>query len=165
MALNRKLVDGENEYLVIERIEPVFAGKNHLHADMWVGMGTFDEKPMRLVIRNTREVRARFLEAGYVPADILCNVVTTVQITVLTSWEAGYGLQVAEVVPAVETVHSGQERDDGWRLDVVKFGKPEVVGTVATFARIGCEVVWTKDGAGRYVRTWGEFRTVYEGKS
>ena len=165
MALNRKLIDGENEYVTITRIEPRFIGRNHLNPDMWVGHAEMDGEPLLFSIRNTREDRNRFLAAGYVPYDILRNVDTAVRITVLTAWDTERGWCVGEVIHATETVHSAQERDAAWKVDVGTLGKPTVTGIVATFARIGYVVVWTKTEAGRYVRDENGIQTVYEGKS
>lgn len=160
---NRRAIDGENELVTLTAIEPRFLGKNHMHPDMWVGKGELFGEPIHLLIRNTREHRDRFLKAGYVPADLFKNVEVKTNVTVLTEYD-GHNLIIADVMPATDTVLPASERDAAWKLDVAMFGKPVVVGEMATFARMGDSVVWTKDEQGRYVRTWGNVKAVYEGK-
>lgn len=164
MVANHKTQDGENELVTIDRIEPVFMGTGHLYSDWWVAVGMLFDDPLRMVIKT--QDRRKFLDAGYIPADIFKNVVTHVRINVITAWAAGQGLYVGEVLPAHETVLSDSERQAAWKLDIVKFGGFKWDGgDVATFARLGERVVWTKNETGAYVRIEGNTKTVYEGKA
>lgn len=169
MALtkDRPLVDGENEYIVIERIAPVLKGRQHLHPDWWTGEGKLDGVLMRLTI--LREDRALFLAAGYVPDAILKNIATTVSISILTRKDDANRWRIAEVVSRDESavVHTEVERQAAWKADLVAFGSSyqRLSETELQFSNSRGWVTWTRASDGRYVRLTATQRDVYEGKT
>lgn len=163
MVANRRLQDGENEYVTVTRSIPVYVNALHRDPNHWYLEGIFDGKVMSFRVLN--EDRPKFIQAGYVPREIFAAKEIAVNITVLSTYDEIHRWRVAEVLPAVEVVHTEAERQTAWKLDVVKYGKFDFDGKVtATFARMGERVVWTRDDAGQYVRIEGNTKTVYEGK-
>jgi hypothetical protein len=163
---DRPLVDGENEYITIERIVPAFKGRNHMFADYWVAEGTLDGILMRLTVLH--EDRKMFLDAGYVPAEIMTLNPKTVHIDVRTMKDARNRWRVAEVIHGNETdhVHSEAERQTAWLADLITYRRKVTVdGTTARFECAGeLPVVWTKDEHGRYIRTCDGVRKVFAAK-
>lgn len=159
------LIDGQNEYLSISRIIPVYAGKRHQHPDYWFLEGELYGKVMSLKVIT--EDRRKFLEAGYIPAQLFTFKETAVNITVLTDHDDAHGWRVGEVLPAIETVHTEAERQAAWVADCALFGGRFTMlagNTGARFERIGQVIEWGKDAAGRYTRTENGVVTVYVGK-
>lgn len=163
---DRPLVDGENEYITIERIVPVMKGRNHMHPDYWQAEGKLDGLTMKLIILH--EDRPMFLAAGYTPYDIFKNVETRVHIGILTTKDDRNRWRVAEVVASEETahVHTEAERQAAWGRDVRSFGgKVMVSGCEARFVHLGDWVTWAKDERGNYVRITETTKTLYAAKA
>jgi hypothetical protein len=162
----RRLEDGENEQVTIERIIPQFKGRNHLFADEWIAEGRFDGILMRLTVLH--EDRKLFLDAGYIPAEILTLNPKTVRIDVITIKDDRNRWRIAEVVNSNESdhVYSEGERQTAWLADLITFRhKVTMTGTTARFERLGeLPVVWTKDEHGRYIRTCDGTRKVFAAK-
>jgi hypothetical protein len=162
----RPLVDGENEYITIERIVPAFKGRQHLHPDYWTAEGLLDGKLMRLTILHAD--RPMFLAAGYTPYDIFQNVETAVHIDIVTRKDDANRWRVAEVVASAETayVHTEAERQAAWVTDLREFGGAfqRVGDCEARFVRLGNWVTWVREAGGEYVRITGGGQTRYAGK-
>lgn len=166
-----RLQDGENELMVVTRITPGF-DFGHMHADWWTLHAVYGakghEKAYTLTVRNTREERDKFLNAGYTPRSIFQNTaVGDLAITVLTTWSAERGLFVDEVIHADENapVLSEAERQEQWAADLKTFGGSySLVGQEARFTLAKQWVTWTKNAAQQYVRITATSRTLYEGK-
>lgn len=168
MALKtRRLEDGENEQVTIERIAPAFKGRNHLFADYWIAEGRFDGVLMRLTVLH--EDRKLFLDAGYIPAEILTLNPKAVRIDVITIKDDRNRWRIGEVIHSNESnhVYSESERQTAWLADLITFRhRVAVNGTEARFEQLGeLPVVWTKDESGRYIRTCGDTRKVFAAKA
>lgn len=168
MALkDHRLQDGENEQITIERIIPQFKGRNHLFADEWIAEGRFDGILMRLTVLH--EDRRKFLDAGYIPAEILTLNPKSVRIDVITVKDDRNRWRIAEVIHSNESghVYSEGERQTAWLADLATFlNRYTLVGTEARFERLGeLPVVWTKDEQGRYIRTCDGTRKVFAAKA
>lgn len=167
LPTDRRLVDGENEYITITSINPVMAKRNHLHPDWWQAEGKFDG--LKMVLTILREDRALFLEAGYVPDAILKNIATSVNINILTRKDDGNRWRVAEVVSRDEsaTVHTDAERQAAWKADLVAYGNSyqRLSATELQFSNSRGWTTWTRDSEGHYVRLTATQRDLYEGKA
>jgi hypothetical protein len=165
---DRPLVDGENEYITLTAIAPVFKGRQHLHPDYWQAEGRLDGVLMRLTVIH--EDRRLFVEAGYVASEVLKNIATTVSIEVRTMLDDRNRWRVAEVVSRDENavVHTEAERHADYLADLQAFGGKftRLGATELQFSTSARWVNWSVDGNGRYVRlaSTGE-RTLYAAKA
>lgn len=167
MALKtRRLEDGENEQITIERLLPVFKGRNHLRPDYWTAEGRFDGILMRLTVLT--EDRKLFVDAGYVPAEIFKHVVTTVNIDVITIKDDGNRWRIGEVVHRDESapVHTDAERQADYLTDLHAYGGTftRIGATELQFSVAGRWVNWSTDSKGRYVRLTATDRKLYARK-
>ena len=164
---DRPLVDGENEYITITRIVPMFKGRQHLRPDYWLAEGKLDGILMRLTVEVAD--RAMFVAAGFVPAVIFQHVETTVNIDVVTMKDAANRWRPANVVSRDEnaTVHTDAERQQAWKADLVKYGSSyqRISAAELQFSNSRGWVTWTRNEQGQYVRLTATTRDLYEGKA
>lgn len=168
MALpkDRPLVDGENEYVTIERMLPQFKVRGHLRPDYWLAEGKLDGILMRLTVETSD--RRMFVEAGYVPAEIFQHIETTVSIDVITIKDDRNRWRIGEIVHRDENahVHTDVERQAAWKADVVAYGGKfqRISDTELQFSTAGKWITWTRNERGQYVRLTATDRTLYAGK-
>lgn len=167
LTKDRSLVDGENEYITLTAIKPVFQGRQHLHPDYWQAEGRLDGVLMRLTVIH--EDRRMFVEAGYVAGEILKNIPTTVSIEVRTMLDDRNRWRIAEVVSRDEdaVVHTETERQQAWAADLAKYGNSfqRISATELQFSTSGEWTTWTRNEQGQYVRLTATTRELYAAKA